>query len=105
MIFSFTHTQEMPLMLPGVSPTVAIVKFRDGKLAPEYTYGDQASLLTAVTQTLLISSTAITPHAPTFASYSDCCLLAIYRATGLPVAIESFALLCQELPDLPQRNP
>ena len=41
MIFSFTHTQEMPWMLPGVAPTdrrvevplVAIVQFRDGKLA------------------------------------------------------------------------
>jgi carboxymethylenebutenolidase len=53
MIFSFTHTQEMPWMLPGVPPTnrrveiplVAIVKFRDGKLQHEHIYWDQASVL------------------------------------------------------------
>ena len=53
MIFSFTHTQEMPWMLPGVPPThkrveiplVAIVGFRDGKLAHERIYWDQASVL------------------------------------------------------------
>jgi carboxymethylenebutenolidase len=52
-IFSFTHTQEMPWMLPGVSPTnarveiplVAIVGFRDGKLVSEHIYWDQASVL------------------------------------------------------------
>ena len=53
MIFSFTHTEEMPWMLPGVPPTnrhvevplVAIVQFRDGKLAHEHLYWDQASVL------------------------------------------------------------
>ncbi|MEO8028107.1 MAG: ester cyclase [Bryobacteraceae bacterium] len=53
MIFSFTHTMEMPWMLPGVAPTgkrvevplVAIVHFRDGKLAHEHIYWDQASVL------------------------------------------------------------
>jgi carboxymethylenebutenolidase len=53
MIFSFTHTQEMPWMLPGVAPThrrvevalVAIVRFRDGKLEHEHIYWDQASVL------------------------------------------------------------
>jgi carboxymethylenebutenolidase len=53
MIFSFTHTQEMPWMLPGVPPTnrhvevplVAIVQFRDGKLAHEHIYWDQGSVL------------------------------------------------------------
>jgi carboxymethylenebutenolidase len=53
MIFSFTHTQEMPWMLPGIPPTyarveiplVAIVGFRDGKLASEHIYWDQASVL------------------------------------------------------------
>src|SRR6516162_9873142 len=53
MIFSFAHTQEMPWMLPGVAPTnryvgvalVAIVRFRDGKLAHEHIYWDQASVL------------------------------------------------------------
>ena len=53
MIFSFTHTQEMPWMLPGGAPTgkrveialVAIVKFRGGKLEHEHIYWDQASVL------------------------------------------------------------
>ena len=53
LIFSFTHTQEMPWMLPGVPPTnrhveiplVAIVGFREGKLAHEHIYWDQASVL------------------------------------------------------------
>ena len=53
MIFSFTHTDEMPWMLPGVAPTnkhvevplVVIVKFREGKLAHEHIYWDQASVL------------------------------------------------------------
>lgn len=53
MIFSFTHTQEMPWMLPCIAPTgkrveiplVAIVRFRDGKLAHEHIYWDQASVL------------------------------------------------------------
>jgi carboxymethylenebutenolidase len=52
-IFSFTHTHEMPWMLPGVAPTnkhvevplVVIVKFRGGKLAHEHIYWDQASVL------------------------------------------------------------
>lgn len=53
MIFSFTHTQEMPWMLPGIAPTnrrveialVAIVRFREGKLKHEHIYWDQASVL------------------------------------------------------------
>ena len=53
MIFRFTHTIEMAWMLPGVPPTgkhveiplVAIVHFRDGKLAHEHIYWDQASVL------------------------------------------------------------
>src|SRR5947207_11086984 len=53
MIFSFTHTREMPWLLPGIAPTnkrveiplVAIVRFRDGKLAHEHIYWDQASVL------------------------------------------------------------
>jgi carboxymethylenebutenolidase len=53
MIFSFTHTQEMPWMLPGVPPTnkpvqiplVAIVRFCNGKLAHEHIYWDQSSVL------------------------------------------------------------
>ena len=53
MIFSFTHTQEIPWMLPGVPPTnrhvdvplVAIVRFRGDKLVHEHIYWDQASVL------------------------------------------------------------
>ncbi len=53
MIFRFTHTMEMDWMLPGVAPTgkrvecplVVIVHFRDGKLANEHIYWDQASVL------------------------------------------------------------
>lgn len=53
MIFSFTHTQPVPWMLPGIPPTnkpvcvplVAIVAFRNGKLAHEHIYWDQASVL------------------------------------------------------------
>jgi carboxymethylenebutenolidase len=53
MIFSFTHTEEMPWMLPGVRPThrhvdiplVVVVGFREGKLAHERIYWDQASVL------------------------------------------------------------
>ena len=53
MIFSFTHSIEMPWMLPGIAPThkpvevplVAIVRFREGKLAHEHIYWDQASVL------------------------------------------------------------
>jgi carboxymethylenebutenolidase len=53
MIFRFTHTIEMDWMLPGVLPTgkrvevplVAVVHFREGKLAHEHIYWDQASVL------------------------------------------------------------
>src|SRR5215467_9382070 len=53
MVFEFTHTIKMDWMLPGVDPTgkhvivplVAIVTFRDGKLAHEHIYWDQASVL------------------------------------------------------------
>src|SRR5438046_3454463 len=53
MIFKFTHTIPMDWMLPGIPPTgkrvevplVAIVRFRDNKLAHEHIYWDQASVL------------------------------------------------------------
>ena len=53
MVFKFTHTIRMDWMLPGVAPTgkrvevplVAVVRFRDGKLAHEHIYWDQASVL------------------------------------------------------------
>jgi carboxymethylenebutenolidase len=53
MVFKFTHTIRMDWMLPGIPPTgkrvevplVAIVRFREGKLAHEHIYWDQASVL------------------------------------------------------------
>jgi carboxymethylenebutenolidase len=53
MIFKFTHTVKMDWMLPGIAPTgkrvevplVAIVRFRNDKLAHEHIYWDQASVL------------------------------------------------------------
>jgi carboxymethylenebutenolidase len=56
MVLSFTHTTEIDWMLPGVAPTgrrveiplVAIVQFRDGKVAHEHIYWDQASVLVQV---------------------------------------------------------
>jgi carboxymethylenebutenolidase len=56
MLFKFTHTIPMDWMLPGVAPTgkrvevplVAIVRFREGKLAHEHIYWDQASVLVQI---------------------------------------------------------
>ena len=56
MIVSFTHDREMPAILPGVAPTgrkvmlphVAVVGFKDGKIAYEHIYWDQASLLAQI---------------------------------------------------------
>ena len=53
MVIKFTHTIRMDWMLPGVAPTgkrvqvplVAIIRFRDGELAHEHIYWDQASVL------------------------------------------------------------
>jgi carboxymethylenebutenolidase len=53
MVGKFTHTIQMEWMLPGIAPTgkrvevpvVAIIRFRDGKLAHEHLYWDQASVL------------------------------------------------------------
>jgi carboxymethylenebutenolidase len=53
MVIKFTHSIEMDWMLPGIAPTgrrvevalVVIVRFRDGKLAHEHIYWDQASVL------------------------------------------------------------
>ena len=53
MVFKFTHTITMDWMLPGIAPTgkrvevplVVIMHFRDGKLAHEHIYWDQASVL------------------------------------------------------------
>jgi carboxymethylenebutenolidase len=56
MVFKFTHTIPMDWILPGIPPTgkrievplVAIVRFRDGKLAHEHIYWDQASVLVQI---------------------------------------------------------
>jgi carboxymethylenebutenolidase len=56
MVFKFTHTIRMDWMLPGIPPTgkrvevplVAIVRFKDGKLAHEHIYWDQASVLVQI---------------------------------------------------------
>ena len=53
MVVRFTHTVEIDWMLPGIAPTgrrvevalVVVVHFRDGKLAHERIYWDQASVL------------------------------------------------------------
>jgi len=53
MVIKFTHSLELDWMLPGVPPTgrrvevalVVVVRFRDGKLAHEHIYWDQASVL------------------------------------------------------------
>lgn len=53
MVFRFTHTIRMDWMLPGIAPTgkrvevplVVVVRFKDGKLAHEHIYWDQASVL------------------------------------------------------------
>ena len=50
---NFVHTQQMDWFLPGVAPTnkpiefdiVIVVQFRDGKMAAERIYWDQASVL------------------------------------------------------------
>jgi carboxymethylenebutenolidase len=56
MLFAFTHTCTVDWMLPGIEPTgrrvevplVAIVKFKDGKVAHEHIYWDQASVLVQI---------------------------------------------------------
>jgi hypothetical protein len=56
MVATFTHTCEMPWMLPGVAPTykdveialVSVVCIRGGKLFHEHIYWDQASVLVQI---------------------------------------------------------
>jgi carboxymethylenebutenolidase len=56
MVFTFTHSIRMDWMLPGIAPTgkrvevplIAIVRFREGKLAHEHIYWDQASVLVQI---------------------------------------------------------
>lgn len=55
-IFKFTHTIEMPWILPGVPPTgkrveiavIAVIQFKEGKVAGERIYWDQASVLAQI---------------------------------------------------------
>ena len=56
LIYKFTHTIEMPWMLPGVPSTgrhvevavIVVVQFEDGKIAGERIYWDQASVLSQI---------------------------------------------------------
>jgi carboxymethylenebutenolidase len=56
MIVKFTHDRVIDYLLPGVPPTgrqveiaaVVVVHFRDGKLASEHIYWDQASVLVQI---------------------------------------------------------
>jgi carboxymethylenebutenolidase len=56
MLISFTHDIDLPWLLPGIAPTgrkvtiaaVAIITFRDGKIASEHLYWDQASVLVQI---------------------------------------------------------
>ncbi len=53
LVLKFTHSVVIDWMLPGIAPTgrrvevalVVVVRFRDGKLAHEHIYWDQASVL------------------------------------------------------------
>jgi carboxymethylenebutenolidase len=55
-ILTFTHDREMPWLLPGIPPTgrrveipqLAVVAVRDGKIAHEHIWWDQASVLAQV---------------------------------------------------------
>jgi carboxymethylenebutenolidase len=56
LILRFTHDVPMPAILPGVAPTgkrvelpfVVVVGFKDGKVAHEHIYWDQASMLVQI---------------------------------------------------------
>jgi carboxymethylenebutenolidase len=56
MIVKFTHTCVIDYLLPGIPPTgrpieipvVVVAQFRDGKLASEHLYWDQASVLVQI---------------------------------------------------------
>jgi len=53
LLLRFTHTVQMDWMLPGIPPTgkrvevplIVCIQFRDGKIAYEHIYWDQASVL------------------------------------------------------------
>ena len=55
-VLEFSHDREIPFMLPGIAPTgrkvripvVVVMGFRDGKVAYEHIYWDQASVLAQI---------------------------------------------------------
>jgi carboxymethylenebutenolidase len=56
MVIKFTHDRVIDYVLPGIPPTgrqveiaaVVVAQFRDGKLASEHVYWDQASVLVQI---------------------------------------------------------
>ena len=56
LVLKFTHSIAMDWMLPGIAPTnrrveaalAVVVRFRDGKVAHEHIYWDQASVLVQI---------------------------------------------------------
>jgi carboxymethylenebutenolidase len=56
LIVSFTHSRVIDYLLPGLAPTskrvqipvISVVHFRDGKIASERVYWDQASILVQI---------------------------------------------------------
>jgi carboxymethylenebutenolidase len=56
LVISFTHTQVLDWMLPGIQPTgkpvevafAVIVGFKDGKISHEHIYWDQATVLVQI---------------------------------------------------------
>jgi carboxymethylenebutenolidase len=56
LVVSFTHSRVIDYLLPGLAPTskrvqipvVSVVHFRDGKIASERVYWDQASILVQI---------------------------------------------------------
>ncbi|MHB8702230.1 MAG: ester cyclase [Nitrososphaerales archaeon] len=56
LVLSFTHDIEIPFLLPGIKPTgkyvelphVVVMKFKNGKVAHEHIYWDQASALAQI---------------------------------------------------------
>ncbi|MDQ5868358.1 MAG: ester cyclase, partial [Thermoproteota archaeon] len=56
LILCFTHSTEIPFMLPGIAPTgkyvelplVVVMKFKGNRIVHEHIYWDQASLLAQI---------------------------------------------------------
>ena len=79
LILSFTHTQEVTWILPGVPPTgkkvrvplVVIIGFADGGVSKEHIYWDQASVLHQVG---LLEKTEVTKRCVYGDETADCVL-------------------------------